>query len=120
MWILPADGQSFVDLEILAGLDAAAAENTLIGIVTVERVGVIDLVGLGLEWQALVLDAQHLRGVVHCAVAVVVVAHGAIQEVIAQNAVERFRSRGLRPFRRDLHRHVRRNRGRTGAHQFAV
>ena len=100
MGILPADRQSFVDLEILAGFDAAAAQNALIGVVTVERVGVIDFVGLGFEREALVLDAQHLCRVVHRAVAVVVVADGAIQEVIGQNPIECFRSRGLRPFRR--------------------
>src|SRR6266849_1603758 len=72
MGILPANGQSFVDLEILAGFDAAAAQNALVGIIAVERVGVIDFVGLGFEREALVLDAQNLRRVVHRAVAVVV------------------------------------------------
>src|SRR5438105_455190 len=85
MGILPADGQSFVDLEVLAGLDATAAQNALVGIVTVERVRVINLVGLRFEGHALVFDAQHLRGVVYRAVAVIVVADGAIEKVIAQN-----------------------------------
>src|SRR5713226_4277411 len=78
MGILPANGQSFVDLEILAGFDAAAAQNALVGIIAVKRVSVIDFVGFGLEWNTLVLDAQHLRRVVHRAIAVVVVADGAI------------------------------------------
>src|SRR3989442_10062878 len=74
MGILPADRQSFVDLEILTGFDAAAAQNALVWIIAVERVGVIDFVGLGFEREALVLDAQHLGGVVNRAVAVVVIA----------------------------------------------
>jgi hypothetical protein len=49
IWILPADGQGFVDLDILAGFDAAAAQNALIGIVAVERIGVIHFVRLGFE-----------------------------------------------------------------------
>src|ERR1700694_4296943 len=80
MRIFPADGQSFVDLEILARFDATAAQNALIGIVTVKRVGAIDLIGLGFEWKVLVLDGQHLGGVVNHAIAIVVVAYGAIQE----------------------------------------
>jgi hypothetical protein len=40
--------------------------------------------------------------------------------VIGQNAIERFRSRGLRPFRRGSYGHVLGNRDRTGAHQFAI
>ncbi len=120
MGILPADGQSFVDLEILTGFDAAAAENALVGIVTIKRVGVIDFVGLGFEWEVLVLDGKHLRGVVNDTVAIVVVTYRAIQKVIRQNAVKRFRSRGPRQFRRSKYGHVLGNRRRTGAHQLAV
>src|ERR1700694_140065 len=99
MRIFPADGQSFVDLEILARFDAAAAQDALIGIVAVERIGVVDFVRLGFEWNALVLDGKHLGGVMNHAVTIVVVAYGAIQEVIAQNAIKRFRSCGLRAWR---------------------
>jgi hypothetical protein len=42
-----------------------------------------------LEWQLLVFDGHHLRGVADHAVAVVVVADGAMQKVMAQDAVER-------------------------------
>src|SRR6266850_1917865 len=120
MRILPADRQSFVDLETLTGFNTTAAQNALVGIIAVERVGAVDFVRLGFEWETLVLDGQHLGGVVNDAVAVVVVADGAIKEVIAQNAIERFRSRQLRPLRRDLHGHVVRNRSRTGAHQLSI
>jgi len=61
----------------------------------IKRVGVVYFVGLGLEWDALVLDAQHLCTIVNSTVAVVVVAHRAIQQVIGQNAIERFRAGGL-------------------------
>src|SRR5260370_40507403 len=77
MGILPADGQGFIYLEILTGLDAAAAENALVGIVAVKRVGVVDFPGFGLERYALVLHPQQSRGVVYRAVAIVVVAYGA-------------------------------------------
>ena len=59
MRVLPANGQSFVDFEILAGFDAAAAENALVGIIAVERVGVIDFVGFGLEWDAARISRQN-------------------------------------------------------------
>ena len=101
--VLPADGQSFVDLEILTSFDTTAAQNALVGIVAIERVGAVDFVGFGFEWETLVLDGQHPGGVVNHAVAVIVVADGAIEEVIAQNTIERFRSRRLSPSRRDLH-----------------
>src|SRR5229473_75694 len=120
MGILPADGQSFVDLEILTSFDTTSAQNALVGIVAVERVGAVDFVGLGFEWETLVLHGQYLGGVVNDAVAVIVVADGAIEEVIAQNTIERFRSRRLRPFRRSSHGHVPRNRSRTGAHQLSI
>ena len=45
------------------------------------------------------VDGNHFRGVVDHAVTVVIVADSAIQKVVAQNAVERLGSRGLRPFR---------------------
>ena len=51
-----------------------AAQDALIGVGTVEGIGVIDLVRLGLEWQFLMFDGHHLRGVVDHAIAVVVVA----------------------------------------------
>src|SRR6266853_1785831 len=104
MGILPADGQSFVDLEILTSFDATAAQNALVGIVAIERVGAVDFVGFGFEWETLVLDGQHPGGIVNDAVAVIVVANGAIEEVIAQNTIERFCSRGLRLFRRGSYR----------------
>ena len=91
--ILPADRQCFVDFEILASLDATAAQNALVGIVSVERIRVIDSVRFRLETQRLVFDCQHLRRVVNETVAIVIVADRAVQHVIAKNAIERFLSR---------------------------
>ena len=89
MRIFPADRQRLVDLQILAGLHAAAAQNALIGIVAVERITVVDLVGLLLKRVTLVFHGQQFGSVVDCAVAVVVVAHRAVKLMIAENAVER-------------------------------
>ena len=91
MLVFPVDRERLVDLHVLARLDAAAAQNALVGVVAVERIGVVDLVRLGLERDLLVLDRQHLRGVVDGAVAVVVVADRAIEHVVAEDAVERLR-----------------------------
>jgi hypothetical protein len=103
--ILPVDGQRFVDLDVLAGLHAAAAENALVGIVAVERIGVIDFVGLGYERDSLVLDGQQLRGVVDRAIAVVVVADRAVEHVVAEDAIKCLRcaAAALRGLGEDLH-----------------
>ena len=90
MGILPADGQSFVDLEILTSFDATAAQNALVGIVSVERIRVIDSVRFRLETQRLVFDCQHLRRVVNETVAIVIVADRAIKHVVAENPVKSF------------------------------
>ena len=106
MRILPVDRKRFVHLHVLAGFDAAAAENALVGIVAIERIGVVDLVRLGLEGDFLVLDREHLGRVVDRAVAVVVVADRAVEQVILEDAIERLALRGRRRggLRRDLHR----------------
>ena len=39
--LFPVDGEGLVDLHILAGFDAAAAEDALVGVVAVEGVGVV-------------------------------------------------------------------------------
>ena len=87
---LPVDGEGLVDLHVLAGFDAAAAEDALVGIVAVEGVGVVLLVGLVAEGAGLVLDVELGGGVVDGAVLVVVVADGAVELVILQDAVEGF------------------------------
>jgi hypothetical protein len=49
VWIFPMDRERLIDLQILASFNTAAAENALIGIVSVERIRVIDFVRLRLE-----------------------------------------------------------------------
>jgi hypothetical protein len=51
------------------------------------------------------LDGQQFGGVVYRAIPVVIVANGAIEQVISQNPVERFPLGGLRfgGFRQDVH-----------------
>ena len=93
--IFPADGECFVDLNVLAGFNAAAAQNALVGIVAIERVGVVFRVGLGLEGEFLVLDGEQSRRVVDRAVPVVVVADGAVEEVVVEDAVEGLALRGV-------------------------
>ena len=96
MRVFPADRERFVHLHVLAGLHAAAAENALVGIVAIEGIGDVHLVRLGLERDMLVLDGEQLRGVVDRAIAVVVVADGAVEQVVAEDAVERLALRRMR------------------------
>src|ERR1700730_1213749 len=88
MRILPVNGKGFVDLQILAGFDTPAAKNTLLRVVAVERVGMVLFVGLGMIRNGLMLHGQQFFGIVNGAVAVVVVAHGAVENVIAKNPAE--------------------------------
>ena len=85
-----------VDLEILACLHAAAAQNALIWVVAVERIGMITSDRLVRNGMSLVLDVEHFGGVVDCAVAVVVVANRAVELMIAQDAIEGLALRGIR------------------------
>jgi hypothetical protein len=68
----------------------------LIGIVSVKRIRVIDLVRLWPKRDLLVLDRQQLGRVMDCAVAIVVVANRPIEHVVAEDAVECFNLRGRR------------------------
>jgi hypothetical protein len=56
MWVLPINRERFVYLQVLAGFDAAAAENALIRVVSIERVCVVDFVGFGPEGNVLMFD----------------------------------------------------------------
>jgi hypothetical protein len=96
MRIFPTDRKRLIDLQILAGFDTAAAQNALIGIVSVERVRVVNFVRLRLERQGLLIDFEDLGRVVDDAVAVVVIADRAVEEVVRENTIERFASRSPR------------------------
>ncbi len=118
--ILPIDAQRFIDLEGLARLNAASAENALVGIVAIEGIGHIHFIGLGLVGDFLMLDCEQLGGVMHGAVAVVVVADRAVEQMIAEDAVKGFALRRIRTRRRGDHVHALGGHGAAGSHQFAV
>jgi len=103
--VLPANRQGLVHLHVLAGLDAAAAENALTRVVTIEGIGVVDRVRLRLEGNPLVLDGEQLGRVVDGAVPVVVVADRAVEEMVAEDTVERRALRALRGRRPRRHHH---------------
>src|ERR1700749_2374062 len=92
MGIFPIDTERFIDLEGLTRLNAAPAEDTLIGIVSIEGIRHVHFVGFRLVWNLLMLDLQEARRVVHGAVSVVVVANRAVEQMIAENAVKCFSS----------------------------
>jgi hypothetical protein len=56
MWVFPINRERLVHLEVLAGLDAAAAENALIWIVPIERICMVFFVRLGPEWNVLMFN----------------------------------------------------------------
>ena len=118
--VFPADRQGLVHLYVLARLDAAPAENALARVVAIERIGVIDRVRLRPEGNLLVLDAQQLGRVVDGAVAVVVVAHRAVELVVAEDAVEGCALRVLGCRGRGRHQHVARHLRSARPHQRAV
>ena len=89
MRILPVDRKRFIHLDVLARLDASAAKNALLRVVAVEGVGMILFVRLGMIGNPLMFDCQQLFRGVDSAVSVVVVAHGAVENVIAKNPVKR-------------------------------
>ena len=120
MRIAPADGQSFVHLQILASLHAAAAQDALAGIVAVERIAFVHLVRLWLEGVTLVVQREQLSGVMNRTVSVVVVADRAVEFVIPQNAVERLGTGRVRASRSRGNSHPAGHHRRAGALQFAI
>jgi hypothetical protein len=97
MRILPVNRKGFIHLHVLAGFDTSAAKNALLRVVAVEGVGMILFVGLGMIRNRLMFDAQQSFRVVNGAVPVVVVAYGAVENMIGENAIKRLslRSAGL-------------------------
>src|SRR5216683_1792550 len=58
----------FIDFDVLTCLYAAATEDALIGIVAIERVGVIDFVRFRSERDSLMLNGQQFRRVMDRAI----------------------------------------------------
>jgi hypothetical protein len=79
---LPVDGESLVYLQLLTCLNAAAAEDTLIRIVTIKGVRSVDLIGLLLEFVGGVRYLGGCDSIVHHAIAIVIFAKGAVKVVI--------------------------------------
>ncbi len=97
MRILPVNRKGFIHLHVLAGFDTSAAKNALLRVVAVEGVRMILFVGLGMIRNRLMFDAQQSFRVVNSTVSVIVVAYGAVENVIAENPIKRLslRSSGL-------------------------
>src|SRR5260370_9818609 len=89
MRILPVNRKSLIHMEVLACFDASAAKNALLRVVAVEGIRMILFVRLGMIRNRLMFDAKQSFRVVNRAVSVVVVADGAVENVIGENAVER-------------------------------
>jgi hypothetical protein len=97
MRVFPADAEGLVYLQVLTGFNAAPAENALLRIVAIKGIAWIDLVGFGLERDVLMFDGEQNRGVVDGAVAVVIVADRAVEQMISEDAIEGITLRCLRP-----------------------
>ena len=82
MRIFPADGERFVDLQILTSLHTPPAKDALVRVVPIEGIRFIDFVGLGSIRDALMLNLQQGCRIVNGAIAVVIVANGTIQKVV--------------------------------------
>src|SRR6266404_46531 len=120
MVIFPTDRECFIHLQRLAGLYAAATQNTLVGVVPIEWVGIVDWVRLGTIRYLLMFDFQQFRCVMNRAVAVVVVANGTVEKVVPKDAVERFSSSGFCPRRTGDNLHPGRDGGTASASEPAV
>src|SRR5262249_12739938 len=120
MRILPADRERLVHLHVLAGLDAAAAQDALVRGVAIEGIGRVDREGLRPEGRLLALDVQQLRGVVDGGAAGAVVADGEVEQVVAEDAVEGLAARGVGALARRDDLDIRVDLRRAGAHERAV
>ena len=116
----PVDGESLVHLHVLACFHATSAEDALVGVVAVEGVGHVLLVGLLAIRSGLVLHVQLRCGVVHRAVLVVVVAHGAVEHVVLEQAVEGLALRDVGALALGEDDHARGDRGGAGADQMPI
>jgi hypothetical protein len=89
MLVFPTYRECCIHLQGLACLHTAATQNTLVGFVPIEWVGIVDFVRLRSIRYLLVLNFQQLRCVMNGAIAVVVVANGTVEKVVPKDAVER-------------------------------
>src|SRR4029077_2231955 len=120
MLVFPTDRESFIHLQRLAGLYAAATQDTLVGVIPIEWVGIVDRVRFGTIRYLLMFDSQQFRRVMNRAVAVIVVAHRTVEKVVPKNAVERFSSSGFCLRRTGDNLHPGRDAGPASASELAV
>jgi hypothetical protein len=97
MSILPVNRKCFVHLNVLACLNTSTAQNALLRVITIEGIAMVLFIGLGMIWNRLMFDGQQLFRVVDRTVSVVVVAHCAIQNVVAKDAIKCFPLSGAGP-----------------------
>ncbi|CCK16318.1 hypothetical protein BN136_2328 [Cronobacter universalis NCTC 9529] len=114
------DAQRLVDLDVLARLHAAPAQNALVGIVGVKRVGVIFNVGFALVFVALNRNMHIRHGIMQGAVAGIVFADGTVKFMFGEQPVHAFVLRRLRVGRAAGNFHALRAFQRTAAHQLAL
>ncbi len=114
------DGERFVDLNVLARLHAAAAENTLVGIIGVKGVGVVFLTGFAFVRVILNRHIHIADRVVQCAVAGVVFTHRAVKLMARQHAIHPLFLRRLRQPILAVDHHLVLRFQRAAAHQFAL
>ena len=112
----PVNRQRLIDLQVLARLDAAAAEDALVGVVAIEGVGVVHRIGFAREGILLVRNLHHRCRVVDGAVAVVVLADGAIEFVILEDALHPLLAGEARPGGVRMNRHTLPHRLRARPH----
>lgn len=80
------------------------------------------ILGIGLRPKrlALVLNLQLVRRVMDDAVAVIVIANGAVQIVVMKDPIESFTLRNIRAFAAGSNNHARRHNRSTRANQFPI
>src|SRR5262245_13660514 len=88
MLVLPIDREGRVYLHILARLEASSAQKAPTWIVAIEGIAIVHFERFRLERDFLMLDLEKFGGVVDNAIAIVVVAYGAIEQVIFQHAIK--------------------------------
>lgn len=117
---LPVDGEGLIDLHILTGFYAATAEDALVCVIAVEGVGHVFFIGLFTVGTGLVLDVKICGGVVDGAVLVVVVADGAVEHVVLEDAVKGLALGNIYVIALCGDLHVGSDRGGAGADELAV
>src|SRR6267378_7858129 len=84
VWVFPINRKCFIYLDVLACFYTSTTQKALVRIIAIERIRIVDLVRLGPKRNLLVFDGQQFGCVVNSAVAVIVIANGAVKKVVTQ------------------------------------